>query len=270
MLWATASVAVQPWRRLPPTPSLPPGTSSRYANVQGASLWYAEWGSGSVPVLLLHGGYGNSNYFGNLIPALVKHGYRVIAMDSRGHGRSTRTSAPYTYHLMAEDVIGLLDQLKIDRVSLVGWSDGGCIGYDLALHHPERLARLFAFGADADVSGLKDGFDKNPVFAAYLRRVKAEYVQLSPTPADWDDFNAAVGKMWETLPAFTAEELRSIRVPTTIADGEYDEGIRPEHNRYLAATISGANLVILPNVSHFAMLQNPAAFNAAVIEFLQH
>jgi pimeloyl-ACP methyl ester carboxylesterase len=76
--------------------------------------------------------------------------------------------------------------------------------------------------------------------------------------------------MWETLPAFTAEELRSIRVPTTIADGEYDEGIRPEHNRYLAATIPGARLVILPNVSHFAMLQNPAEFNAAVIEFLRH
>jgi pimeloyl-ACP methyl ester carboxylesterase len=270
VLWATASIAVQPWQRLPPTPSLPPGTVSRYANVQGARLWYAEWGSGSAPVLLLHGGYGNANYFGNLIPALVKHGYRVIAMDSRGHGRSTRTSAPYTYHMMAEDVIGLLDQLKLHRVSLVGWSDGGCIGYDLALHHPERLARLFAFGADADVSGLKDGFDQNPVFAAYLRRVKVEYAQLSPTPGDWDDFSAAVGKMWETLPAFTAEELRSIRVPTTIADGEYDEGIRPEHNRYLTATIPGAKLVILPNVSHFAMLQDPAAFNAAVIEFLRH
>ena len=198
----------------------------------------------------------------------VQQGYRVIAMDSRGHGCSTRDQQPYTYHLMAEDVIALLDQIKVRQVSLVGWSDGGCIGYDLALHHPLRLARLFAFGADADVSGLKDGFDQNPVFAAYLKRVPEEYRALSPTPDGWDAFNAAVNKMWETLPNFTAAQLKSFKVVTTIADGEHDEGIRPEHNRYLAATIPGATLVILRNVSHFAMLQNPAEFNRAVLEFL--
>jgi pimeloyl-ACP methyl ester carboxylesterase len=125
-----------------------------------------------------------------------------------------------------------------------------------------------AFGADADVSGLKDGFDKNPVFAAYLARVQQEYRALSPTPNDWDGFNAAVNKMWETLPAFTAAQLRTFSTPTTIADGEYDEGIRPEHNRYLASTIPHATLVILPNISHFAMLQNPSEFNAAVLDFL--
>jgi pimeloyl-ACP methyl ester carboxylesterase len=274
VLWSApdVSLAVQPWMVLPPTPGLPPGTVSRYATINGARIWYAEWSekAAGTPVLLLHGGYGNSNYFGNLIPALIRHGYRVIAMDSRGHGRSTRTDAPYTYHLMAEDVIGLLDDLKVRQVSLVGWSDGGCIGYDLALNHPKRLARLFAFGADADVSGLKDDFDKSVVFAAYLKRVPIEYRELSPTPDAWDSFNAAVNKMWETLPAFTAAQLRSFTVPTTIADGEYDEGIRPEHDRYLAATIPGAKLVILPKLSHFAMLQDPNAFNAAVLDFLSH
>jgi pimeloyl-ACP methyl ester carboxylesterase len=169
---------------------------------------------------------------------------------------------------MAEDVIGLLDTLRVQRVSLVGWSDGGCIGYDLALNHPERLARLFAFGADADVSGLKDGVDKDPVFAAYLTRVREEYQALSPTPNDWEGFNAGVNKMWETLPAFTAAQLKTFSTSTTIADGEHDEGIRPEHTRYLAATIPHARLVILLNVSHFAMLQNPAEFNGAVLDFL--
>jgi len=95
-----------------------------------------------------------------------------------------------------------------------------------------------------------------------------EYRSLSPTPDRWDAFNANANKMWETLPAFAAAQLRSIRVPTTIADGEYDEGIKPEHIRYLAATIPRAKLVILPNVSHFAMLQNPAAFNGAVLDCL--
>jgi pimeloyl-ACP methyl ester carboxylesterase len=256
---------------LPPTPALPEKTVSRYALIGRVRIWYAEWNekAAGIPVLLLHGGYANSNYFGYLIPFLVHHGYHVIAMDSRGHGRSTRPDAPLTYHLMAEDVVALLDTLKIEKVSLVGWSDGGCIGYDLALNYPTRLARLFAFGADADVSGLKDDTDKSPVFAAYLKRVQAEYRELSPTPDGWGTFNAAVEKMWETLPAFTAAQLHSFTVPTTIADGEYDEGIRPEHDRYLAATIPGAKLVILPNVSHFAMLQNPAMFNAAVLEFLR-
>jgi len=268
---ALTAHAVEVWETLPPMPHLPSHTAGHHAEINGARIWYAEWGAGSMrpPVLLLHGGFGNSNYFGHLIPALVSRGYRVIAMDSRGHGRSTRSDAPMTYHLMAEDVIGLLDHLDIPRVSLVGWSDGGCTGFDLALNHPGRLAGLFAFGANADVSGDREGFDKTPVFAAYLARTPGEYRKLSPTPDQWDAFSAAVGKMWDTLPAFTAAQLRSITVPTVIADGEFDEAIKQSHDRYMADTIPGARLVILPHVSHFAMLQNPREFNAAVLDFLE-
>ena len=272
VLWAAAlsASAAQPWQSLPPTPQLPPGTVDRHVEVGGARIWYAQWGARSkaTPVLLLHGGFGNSNYFGNLLPALLDHGYRVIAMDSRGHGRSTRSDAPYSYHSMADDVIGLLDALRIRRVNVVGWSDGAIIGLDLALNHPDRLAGLFAFGANADVSGAKEGFDKNPVFAAYLARVPAEYRQLSPTPDQWDSFSAAVGKMWDSQPAFSANSCGSLKVPIVIADGEYDEAIRPEHTRYMASNIPGARLVILSGVSHFAMLQDPRKFNAAVLEFL--
>ncbi len=266
----TALAAAEPWQTLPPMPSLPEGTAGRHAAIGGARIWFAEWGgkSSGVPVLLLHGGFGNSNYFGRLIPALTAHGYRVLAMDSRGHGRSTRSDAPLSYDLMAQDVLGLLDQLKIPKVYLVGWSDGGIIGLDLALTHPERLAGLFAFGANADVSGVNDGAEKTPVFGAYLARSAQEYRALSPTPQQWRGFSAAVTQMWETLPAFTRSELASIKVPTTIADGEFDEAIKQAHDEYMAQAIPGARLVILPNVSHFAMLQDPHAFNAAVLRFL--
>jgi pimeloyl-ACP methyl ester carboxylesterase len=169
---------------------------------------------------------------------------------------------------MAEDVLGLLGRLSISKVYLVGWSDGGIIGLDLAMAHPDRLAGLFAFGANADVSGLKDGAEKTPVFAAYLARTAEEYRALSPTPREWDGFSAAVNKMWETLPAFTRAELASIKVPTTIADGEFDEAIKQAHDEYMAQAIPGAHLVILPRVSHFAMLQDPRTFNAAVLHFL--
>jgi pimeloyl-ACP methyl ester carboxylesterase len=265
------SVAPKPWQTLPPLPSLPAGTVGRHAEIGGGRIWFAEWGpkSGDVPVLLLHGGFGNSNYFGRLIPALVAHGYRVVAMDSPGHGRSTRNDTPLTYDLMAQDVLGLLDRLEISRVYLVGWSDGGIIGLDLAMTHPGRLAGLFAFGANADVSGLKAGAEKTPVFGAYLARTEQEYRMLSPTPRQWPVFSAAVTRMWETLPAFTRSELASIKVPTTIADGEYDEAIMRTHAEYMAQAIAGARLVILPDVSHFAMLQDPHAFNAAVLRFLR-
>jgi pimeloyl-ACP methyl ester carboxylesterase len=269
----TAALSVsgaQRWQSLPPTPRLPPGTVGRHVEVGGARIWYAEWGprSEATPVLLLHGGFGNSSYFGNLIPVLLDHGYRVIAMDSRGHGRSTRSDAPYSYHLMAGDVIGLLDALKIARVRVVGWSDGGIIGLDLALNHPDRLAGLFAFGANADVSGSKEAVEKEPVFVAYLARVPGEYRRLSPTPDQWDAFSAAVGKMWETQPNFSAEQLHSLKTRIVIADGEYDEAVRPEHTRYMASSIPGARLEMLSGVSHFAMLQDPRKFNAAVLEFL--
>jgi pimeloyl-ACP methyl ester carboxylesterase len=171
--------------------------------------------------------------------------------------------------MMAEDVIGLLDRLKIPKITVVGWSDGGIIGFDIAINHPGRLSGVFAFGANTDVSGVNEGAEKTAVFGAYLKRTPEEYRRLSPTPDQWDSFSAAVNKMWETLPAYTAEELRAIKVPVTIADGEYDEAIKQSHDRYMAATIPGAKLVILPRVSHFAMLQNPGEFNAAVVEFLK-
>lgn len=270
-LTAMNCLAVEPWEILPPTPLLPKSTVGRHVEIDGANLWYAEWGdhAASPPVLLLHGGFGNSSYYGNLIPALTAGGYRVIAMDSPGHGRSTLPNTPLTYHLMAEDVIGLLDRLQIPKVSVVGWSDGGIIGLDIAMNHPERLAGVFAFGANTDSSGLNDGVEKTPAFGAYLKRTPEEYQRLSPTPNKWDSFNTAVNSMWQTLPAYTANELRTIKVPVTIADGEYDEAIKQSHSRYMAATIPGAKLEMLPRVSHFAMLQNPAGFNAAVLEFLK-
>ena len=263
--------ADEPWQGLPPTPALPAGTVGHYAAIRGARIWYAQWGPQrhGVPVLLVHGGFGNSNYFGNLVPVLLEKGYRVIAMDSRGHGRSTRTDGPQTYEQMAADVVALLDSLDIPRVNLVGWSDGGIIGLEIALAHPNRLAGLFAFGANSVISGEIDDGDKNPVFAAYIARTRAEHRKLSPRPQQLAGFEAAMDAMWGSEPNITAEQLRSIAVPTTIADGEHDEVIKPEHTRYLAESIPGARLVILPNVSHFAMLQNPSLFDAAVVAFLE-
>src|SRR6202140_4895137 len=95
---ATASAEPQ-WLTLPPTPSLPTAAESGYAPVNGIKIWYATFGEGE-PVILLHGGLANADYWGNQVRELAKR-FRVVVMDSRGHGRSTRNDAPYGYDLMA-------------------------------------------------------------------------------------------------------------------------------------------------------------------------
>jgi pimeloyl-ACP methyl ester carboxylesterase len=269
MLAATSCRGEQgAWNTLPATPDLPEPMQCGYAPVNDIQMWYATFGHGQ-PVLLLHGGLSNSNYWGNLVGFLVRHHFRVIVADSRGHGRSTRSVQPYSYDLMSSDVIALLDYLKLRKVDLAGWSDGGIIGLDIAIHHPERLKHLFTFGANTDPSGLIDTFDKTPVFSAFLKRTGDEYRKLSRTPDQYDAFVDQIGHMWATQPHFTDSELCGIRLPTTIADGQYDEGIKRSHTEYIAKTIPHAQLVILSDVSHFAMLQNPGKFNAAVLAALR-
>jgi len=260
---ATGGAAGEPWQSLPPTPSLPTSAKSGYALVNGIRMFYAVFGQG-LPVLLLHGGLGNSNYWGEVIPILVRNHYEVIVTDSRGHGRSTRTAEPYSYELMASDVLALLDYLKLTKVDLVGWSDGGIIGLAIAMRHPERLRRLFAYGANSDPSGARPDMEGNATWTSYIERTRGEYRQLSPTPQDYETFLAQIQAMWAQQPNFTAAQLKRITVRTAIVDGAHDEAIKPEHTRYLARTIPGAKLIILPDVSHFGMLQNPQEFSDAV------
>jgi pimeloyl-ACP methyl ester carboxylesterase len=265
---STGGAAGEPWQSLPQTPSLPTAAKSGYAPVNGIRMFYAVFGQGS-PVLLLHGGLANSNYWGEVIPILVRNHYEVIVTDSRGHGRSTRTAEPYSYELMASDVLALLDYLKLTKVDLVGWSDGGIIGLAIAMQHPQRLRRLFAYGANSDPSGARPDMESNATWTSYMERARGEYRQLSPTPQDYETFLAQIQAMWAQQPNFTATQLQRINVRTAIADGAHDEAIKPEHTEYLARTIPGAALIVLPDVSHFGMLQNAQEFSTAAIRFLK-
>lgn len=260
-----AAWAAPQWLTLPPTPTLPKPLAAGYAPVDGIKIWYAEFGEGP-PVILLHGGLSNADYWGNQVRAL-KGRYRVIVMDSRGHGRSTRNAAPFGYDLMAEDVLGLMDFLHITKAAIVGWSDGAIIGLDLAIHHPDRLTKLFAFAANSDPSGVKD-VSKSPVFMRFIARARGEYERLSPTPRDYDSFLAQITKMWATQPHFTTLELAGIRIPTWIVDADHDEAIKRANTLFMADHIPGSGLLLLPEVSHFAFLQDPGLFDTALSHFL--
>jgi pimeloyl-ACP methyl ester carboxylesterase len=262
-----AARADQQWLTLPPTPSLPKPAESGYAPVNGIRVWYAAFGRGE-PVLLLHGGLANSNYWGNQVPALAKS-YRVIVVDSRGHGRSTHDEQPYGYDLMASDVLGLMDFLKLPKAAVVGWSDGAILGLDIAIHHPERLSKLFAFAANSDPSGVAN-IAQSTVFNAYIARAEKEYQVLSPTPDQYKSFVDQISKMWETEPHFTAEQLRVITVPTWIVDADHDEAIKRENTEFMANEIPDAGLLLQPQVSHFSFLQDPRQFTDDVLHFMEH
>jgi pimeloyl-ACP methyl ester carboxylesterase len=267
LLPALARAEPPEWLTLPATPTLPKAAQSGYAPVNGIKIWYATFGRGE-PVILLHGGLANSNYWGNQVRALQEH-YRVIVMDSRGHGRSTRNEQPYGYDLMASDVVGLMDFLKIPKAAIIGWSDGAILGLDIAMHHPERLSKLFAFAANSDPSGVAD-IAHSDVFNAYIARAENEYEALSPTPHEYKAFLEQITKMWETQPNWTAADLKKVTVPTWIVDADHDEAIKRENTEFMAANIPGAGLLIQPEVSHFSFLQDPDQFTADVLHFLQH
>lgn len=263
----TNANAAPQWLTLNPTPVLPNSQRSGYAPVNGVHIWYAVYGTGE-PVILLHGGLANSNYWGNQVPVLAKK-YMVIVMDSRGHGRSTRNKQAYSYSLMASDVIALMDYLNIKKAAIVGWSDGGIIGLDIAINHPERLTKLFAFGANSNPSGTND--PKNMVlFQKYITRARYEYKKLSTSPNQYDNFLNEIDKMWMTQPNFTKEQLNRITTPTWIVDGDRDESIKRENTEFMAAQIPNAGLLIQPQVGHFSFIQDPEQFNEDVLHFLEH
>lgn len=267
LVWVGAipALAAPQWTTLPATPTLPHPAHTGFAPVNGIRIWYAEFGSGE-PVVLLHGGLANSNYWGNQVPPLSQH-QDVIVMDSRGHGRSSRDKRPFGYDLMASDVLGVLDYLHIRKVAVIGWSDGAIIGLDIAVHHPERLTRLFAFAGNSDPGGVKD-VSRSPTFTAFEARAGREYASLSPTPGAYKAFLAQITRMWDTEPHFTAAQLGGIRVPVLIVDGDHDEAIKRENALYMADHIRNACLLIEPGVSHFSFLQDPEQFTRDVEHFL--
>ena len=248
------------------TPPLPTPDGSGHVAHDGAKIWFASIGL-SRPVILLHGGLGHSGNWNHQAAALVASGYRVVLIDSRGHGRSTRDSRPYSYELMASDVLAVMDALAIDRAAFVGWSDGACTALVLAAQHPERVDGVLFFACNMDPSGTLP-FVPTPVIDRCFARHKRDYAALSATPGDFGPFVEAVGAMQRTQPNYTPDDLRKIAVPVAILHGAGDEFIRQEHARYLADTIPGARLVTMQGVTHFAPLQRPAKFNAAMLEIL--
>jgi len=128
---------------------------------------------------------------------------------------------------------------------------------------------MFAFGTNASLDGLRTGYDSTPLFARYIERSAAESRRFGKSPADQAAFLDQISHMWAREPAFMPVQLKSIRMPVTMALGRYDEAIALGHVEQVDASLPDSTLMVLPGVSHFGMIQRPAQFNAAVLAFLR-
>jgi pimeloyl-ACP methyl ester carboxylesterase len=172
---------------------------------------------------------------------------------------------------MQRDVIAVMDQLHLKRVSFVGWSDGANISLITAMKNPERVDRVYAFGANMNTDVIAAGAFTSPILSEVAARLAKEYARISPTPGGFGALHQALETMQKKEPNYTAKELAAIKVSKiAIADGDHEEFITRAHTEYLAATIPGATLIILPNVSHFAPWQDPATFNNSIIQSLNN
>lgn len=221
---------------------LPIANDQGYIEHEGSRIHYATYGSG-LPVILLHGGLGHSGNWGYQVPALVRSGYRAVLIDSRGHGRSTRDARPFSYELMASDVLAVMDALHLEKAALVGWSDGACTALILATKAPLRIAGVFFFACNMDPSGV-NLIEASPILKRCFARHAKDYAQLSATPEHFKDFVDAVTRMQQTQPNYSAHDLAKISVPVAIVQSEHEEFIKREHAEYLAQTIPDAEFIV--------------------------
>ena len=221
------------------------------------ALNYIEAGEG-FPLVLLHGNGEDYTYFKRQMEPFSQQ-YRVIALDTRGHGKSPRVTAPFTLEQFAGDLKEFLDQRGITKCHLLGFSDGGNIALLFALRYPQYVEKLILNGANLTPAGVKlstqlpiaAGWCASGVCGLFSKKAKA----------NWEMLNLMV-----TQPHIRPQTLEKLAVPTLVIAGERDM-IKEKHTRLIAASLPNSKLVILPG-DHFVARRNWQQFNPAVQAFL--
>ena len=215
------------------------------------ALHYTESGAGE-PLILLHGNGEDSTYFEYQLPFLAQW-FRVIAVDTRGHGRSPRGEAPFTLGQFAQDLGAFMDELGLASAHLLGFSDGANVALLFALANPQRVRSLVLDGANLFPEGLESA----------VRVEDAESYRQALAAGDTHQLELLRLMMDE--PRIDPAELAALRMPTLVTAGTYDM-IQESHTRLIAASIPGARLRILEG-THFHAHEDPDPFNQVVGEF---
>ena len=221
-------------------------------------LHFIQRGEGE-PLLLLHGNGEDSSVFSAQMDYFSPK-YRVMALDTRGHGKSPRGTAPFSIETFAEDLLDFLDQQGLEKVHLLGFSDGGNIALTFALRHQERLMSLILNGADLFPSGVKPSVQV-PIVLGYWAARAAALFSRDAVP------KMELLRLMVKEPHIPPEALGAIRVPTLVIAGTGDM-IKEEHTRLIHRQIPGSRLALIPG-DHFIAQKNPEPYNRAVEEFLE-
>ena len=248
--------------------------AGHYLQVDDAKIYYEVYGSGGTPLVLLHGGlYGYIEEFGELIAELSKH-RRVIAIATRGHGKSELGSQPFSYRLFANDAFTVIRHETNEPVDVLGFSDGAITSYTLTTTHPELVRRLVAIGGPRGTS------DWTPQALAELKASKptdverdspqfvAERKKLMPAPQMWDEFVARLTKMWSGPVYVSDDQLRSIKVPTLVMAGDHDPYNQTLSFVQLYSLLPHGQLAIIPGCGHVVLDCKGRFTIEAVADFL--
>jgi pimeloyl-ACP methyl ester carboxylesterase len=219
--------------------------------------YYIEKGTG-FPLILLHGNGEDCGYFVHQMEPFAKH-FRVIAIDTRGHGQTPRGEASFSIRQFAEDLLDFMNLHQIEKAHILGFSDGGNIAMVFALMHPERVEKLILNGANLNASCVKRKV-QIPIEIGY--RIAKLFATKSPAARK----NAEMLGLMVNDPNVKAEELSYIQNPTLVIAGEKDM-IKDSHTRLIAKSIPEAMLSIIPG-NHFIANKNPDTFNEVVLRFL--
>lgn len=229
-----------------------------YIRSEDEYLYCRVLGDGE-PLLLLHGNGEDHQIFEQQLLHFSKK-FKVIALDSRGHGCSNHGEKLLTFQRMAQDILVILRYLNLSKATIMGFSDGGNLALYFASHYPEKVNKLIVVGANYKV----DGLEKKS-----LTEVKRDYILfaiLSKFSSKAERKKQVIDLMWHQLD-LKSVDLITIKAPTLVVAGEYDV-IEESHTKKLHKLISTSKLVIVPKVSHFLMVEKYKEFNQLAENFL--
>ncbi len=227
--------------------------NGKYINLDDSKIYYEEYGSGE-PLILLEGNDGIISDFYNQIPFLSKH-FRVIAVDSRGQGKSLDYSkSNYGYEKFSDDLFQIVKELKLQKVNIVGWSDGGITGLIFNSKNPNLVNKLVTIGANTNPEGVKDEL---------IRSIKDRY-DISTDEKEKRRLNLMIN-----YPNITMEDLKKIKNPVLVVAGDNDV-IKKENTTFIAEMIDEAQLEIIENSTHNVPFDQPEILNKKMLDFLKN
>jgi len=223
-----------------------------YADVNGLAMYYEIHGKGP-PLLLLHGGACSIERPSMGIP-LFASGFQVIAPEQIGHGRTgDAADREFHYHDMAEDTVELMRQLEVDSAFVFGFSDGGMVGLDMAIHHPERVRKLAVSGSNFRTDAYRENVLEWLLTVApedWPQGFREDYERLSPDgPGHWPVVLGRLQRMWSAEPDYTLEQMASVEAPTLVIAGDRDI-VTPEHSVEMFRAIPDSQLCLVPGAGH--------------------